>query len=74
MVIAIIEPVFAGLLVSLLNKYVLSGQCTGWLQQSCESSEEIIEEREGEKEEDEVEVLSSTTTTISDASVHVHCH
>ena len=74
MVIAIVEPVFAGILVSLLNKYVLSGQCCGWLQQSCEGVEEIIEEREGEKEEEEVEVLSSTTTTISDASVHVHCH
>ena len=74
MVIAIVEPVFAGLLVLLLNKYVLSGQCTGWLQKSCEGVEELIEEREGEKEEDEEEVLSSTTTTVSDASVHVHCH
>ena len=74
MVIAIVEPVFAGLLVSLLNKYVLSGQCTSWLQQSCESSEEIIDEDEWEKEEEEVEVVSSTTTTISDASVHIHCH
>ena len=74
MVIAIIEPVFAGLLVSLLNKYVLSGQSTGWLQKSCEGTEELIEEREGEKGEDEEEVLSSTTTTVSDASVHVHCH
>ena len=76
MVIAIVEPVVAGLLVSLLNNYVLSGQCTGWLQKSCEGTEELIEEREGEKEEDEAEVLSSTTTTttVSDASVHVHCH
>ena len=73
MVIAIVEPVFAGILVSLLNKYVLSGQCIGWLQQACVSLEEVIEEREGEKE-DEEEVLSSTNTTISDASVHVHCH
>ena len=73
MVIAIVEPVFAGLLVSLLIKYVLSGQCTSWLQQSCESAEESIEESEREKEEEE-EVVSSTTTTISDASVHRHCH
>ena len=70
MVIAIIEPVFAGLLVSLLNKYVLSGQCTGWLQQSCESSEEIIEEEEEEEEAG----VSSTTTTVSDATVHMHSH
>ena len=69
MVIAIVEPVFAGILVSLLNKYVLSGQCCRWLQKSCESSEEVIEEGENEEEG-----VSSTTTTVSDASVHVHCH
>ena len=68
MVLAIVEPVFAGVLVSLLNKYVLSGQCCGWLQRSCESQEEVIEE--GPEEEG----ISSTTTTVSDASVHVHCH
>ena len=71
MVIAIVEPVFAGILVSLLNKYVLSGQCCGWLQKSCEESQgEIIEEEGGPDEEG----ISSTTTTVSDASVHVHCH
>ena len=74
MVIAIVEPVFAGLLVSLLNKYVLSGQCTSWLQQSCESAEEIIEESEEEEEEEKGNEVSSTNTTISDASVHIHCH
>ena len=69
MVLAIVEPVFAGVLVSLLNKYVLSGQCCGWLQRSCEESqEEVIEE--GPEEGG----ISSTTTTVSDASVHVHCH
>ena len=70
MVIAIVEPVFAGILVSLLNKYVLSGQCCVWLQKSCEDNQaEVIEE--GEPDE---EGISSTTTTVSDASVHVHCH
>ena len=69
MVLAIIEPVFAGVLVSLLNKYVLSGQCCGWLQRSCEESQgEVMEE--GPEEEG----ISSTTTTVSDASVHVPCH
>ena len=68
MVLAIIEPVFAGVLVSLLNKYVLSGQCCAWLQSSCESQAEEIEEGGDE------EGVSSTTTTVSDASVHVHCH
>ena len=71
MVIAIVEPVFAGVLVSLLNKYVLSGQRCGWLQRSCEEQQaEVIEEGE---EPDEMGI-SSTTTTVSDASVHVHCH
>ena len=77
MVLSIVEPVFAGLLVSLLNKYLLSGQCTGWLQRVCESSQEIIEESEGEKEGEEAEggsYASTVTTTISDATVHVHCH
>ena len=73
MVLAIVEPVFAGIIVSLLNKYFLSGQCYGWLQQCCEQAEERIEEKEGERENEEVEV-SSTTTTVSDASVHVHYH
>ena len=75
MVIAIVGPVVAGLLVSLLNKYVLSGQCISWLQQSCESSEEIIEEKEEEEEgEEKGNEVSSTNTIISDASVHIHSH
>ena len=51
MVIAILEPVFAGLMVSLLNKYVLSGTCSAWLQQFC-STEEVRED-ENEVVEDE---------------------
>ena len=73
MVIAIVEPVFAGILVSLINRFVLSGQCCGWLQQSCERVEELVEEREGGREAEEVEV-SSTTTIVSDATVHMHYH
>ena len=72
MVIAILEPVFAGIMVSLINKYVLSGSCSAWLQQSC-SAEEVRED-ENEIVEDEVGQYSSTNTTISDADVHVHCH
>ena len=70
MAIAILEPVFAGIMVSLINKYVLSGSCSGWLQNSCtpeqvrEDEHEVVEDDEGE---------SSTNTTISDADVHVHC-
>ena len=70
MVIAILEPVFAGILVSLINKYVLSGSCVAWLRQSC-SAEEV---RENDHDDDEMEQHSSTITTISDADVHVHCH
>ena len=72
MVIAILEPVFAGIMVSLINKYVINGHCSAWLQQSC-SAEEFTED-EDEIEEDEREQYSSTNTTISDADVHVHCH
>ena len=70
MVITVVEPVFAGILVSLVNKYILSGQCCSWLQSSCESQGEIVEAGEEHDEEG----VSSTTTTVSDASVHVHCH
>ena len=69
MVIAILEPVFAGILVSLINKYVLSGNCVALLRQSC-SAEEVREN----DDDDEMEQHSSTITTISDADVHVHCH
>ena len=67
MVIAILEPVFAGILVSLIKKYVLSGACVSWLRQSCSAEE--VKENDDDGEQD-----SSTITTISDASVHVHCH
>ena len=67
MVMTIFEPIAAGVIVSLLNKYIVSGQCWRWTQQSCDPAVEIIEE------DDEMNV-SSTTTTVSDASVHVHCH
>ena len=66
MVIAILEPVFAGILVSLINKYVLSGNFAAWLRQSCSAEE--VQENDDEGEQD------STITTISDADVHVHCH
>ena len=76
MVIAILEPVFAGIMVSLIKKYVINGPCSAWLQQPC-SAEEFREDEDedvDEKEEDEREQYSSTNTTISDADIHVHCH
>ena len=72
MVIAVLEPVFAGILITLINKYMISGSCSGWLQQSC--SPEQVREDETEIVEDEGEAVSATNTTISDADVHVHCH
>ena len=71
MVIAIVEPVFAGILVSLINRYILSGSCVSWLRQSC-STEELREN--DDEEEEQMEQQASNITTISDASVHVHCH
>ena len=71
MVLSIVEPVFAGLLVSLLNRYVLSGQCCGWVQQTFDDLDENTEQEEGENDEDSLGV-SSTTTTVSDATVHMH--
>jgi hypothetical protein len=71
MVIAILEPVCAGIMVSLINKYILSGSCGGWLHSQC-SVEEVVKEEEDIMEEGGE--ISSTNTSISDASVHVHCH
>ena len=70
MVIAILEPVFAGILVSLINKYILSGSFVSWIRQSCS----VDEVKENDGDDDEMEQHSSTITTISDATVHVHCH
>ena len=70
MVLAILEPVFAGIMVSLINKYLINGPWGVWLQQSCAAEEEEVREDDA----DEVAQYSSTNTTISDADVHVHCH
>jgi hypothetical protein len=74
MVIAILEPVCAGIMVSLINKYILSGSLGVWMQSYC-SVEEFREEGEEFVEEEVEEEISSTNTSItSDASIHVHCH
>ena len=73
MVIAILEPVFAGIVVSLLNKYVINGWAGTWLQSWCVSPENVIEQ-DDDNADDEVDQNSSTNTTISDADVHIHCH
>ena len=70
MVMAIIEPISAGIIVSLLNKYIVSGQFYNWLQQCCEQAEQ----QEDEHDEKDDPQWSSTTTTVSDATMHVHVH
>ena len=67
MVIAIIEPVCAGLLVALINKYVLSGSLMVWLQSSCAAEDVRVSEGN-----DTEESASSTTSINADVEVHVH--
>jgi hypothetical protein len=69
MVVAILEPVCAGIMVALINKYLLNNLGSLW--QSC-SAEEIVVDEQGLEEEGEA--VSSTNTTISDVDIHVHCH
>ena len=65
-----LEPIAAGMIVSILNKYCVSGQFYNWLQQCCEQAEQPEDEHD-EKDDPQ---WSSTTTTVSDASMHVHVH
>jgi hypothetical protein len=67
MVLAIIEPVCAGIMVALINKYLLNNLGGWW--QSCSAEEIIVDEHEMEDDS-----VSSTNTTITDAEIHVHCH
>jgi hypothetical protein len=69
MVVAILESVCAGIMVALLNKYLLNNLGSLW--QSCSAEEIIVDENELEEEG---EAVSSTNTTISDVDIHVHCH
>ena len=69
MVVAILEPVCAGLMVALINKYLLNN--LGGLWQSCSAEEIIVDEHDLDEEGTS---LSSTNTTISDVDIHVHCH
>ena len=76
MVIAIIEPIAAGVIVSLLNKYFISGRFYSWLPTWCVEEPDLEDDREDSELGDTEwkRQVSSTTTTVSDASVHVHCH
>ena len=70
MVITILEPVFAGIIVALINKCLLNNLGVVW--QSCLAEELVVDEHE--LEEEEAEAVSSTNTTISDVDIHVHCY
>jgi hypothetical protein len=65
--IEILEPVCAGIMISLVNKYLLNNLGGVW--QSCSTEEIRVDEHELEEE-----AVSATNTTISDADPHVHCH
>ena len=67
--IAILEPVCAGIMVSLISKHLLINLGVVW--RSCSVEEIVVEEPELEEEG---EAVSSTNTTISDVDIHVHCH
>jgi hypothetical protein len=69
MVVAILEPVCAGIMVALSKTYLLNNLSSLW--QSCSAEEIIVDEQELEEEG---EAVSSTNTTISDVDIHVHCH
>jgi len=73
--LSIIEPVCAGIMVSLINKYILNGHCSGWFHQVC-NTQVVEEQTENEviEEDAEDDSIPSTTTTVTDASVHVHVH
>ena len=72
MVIALLEPVFAGVLVSLLNKYLINGSGGTWLQNWCVPPEDKTDK--DEEMDVEGDSTSSKNTTISDADVLTHCH
>ena len=75
MVMTILEPIAAGLIVTLLNKYIVSGLCFDWARQYCEEEEEITTESDDDDEYPHwSRETSSTTTTVSDATMHVHMH
>ena len=72
MVFSILEPVFAGILVSLINRYLINGSAGTWLQSWCVPPDENIDEDEVLDEEDHS--MSSTSTTIIDTQIDAHTH
>ena len=74
------EPICAGILVSLIDKYVLNNLEHVWkffgCQETSVSQDDSMEEsqtKDGEEESIEHEAVSSERTTIT-SGVQVHCH
>ena len=63
MPIAILEPIEAGLIVALVNKYILNND------KLCEYICGTTKVGEAKQEQEDA---SSTTTSINDAAIHVH--
>ena len=59
MVFSILEPVFAGALVSLINRYLINGSAGTWLQNWCVPPDDTIDEHE--ELDEEGHSMSSTT-------------
>ena len=58
----VIEPVGAGLIVALINKFIINNKDL-WL---------FLHPRGVEKEEHEHDSTSSNTTSVNEAEIHVH--
>ena len=75
MVMPMFEPICAGIMVSLINKYVVNNLEYVWKFCGCQetgvSQGESIED--GDEESMEREAVSSESTTIT-SDVQVHCH
>ena len=67
MVVSVIEPILAGIAVSIINKYFLNNNSILW--NWCSTQETVVVEQHED-------TISSSNTTISDISFepHVHCH
>ena len=63
--LAIVEPIFCGIAVSLINKFSLNNNNNIW--SWCSTPTVVIDNEDN---------ISSSNTTISDISLepHVHCH
>ena len=80
MVMPMFEPICAGILVSLINKYVVNNLEYVWKYFGCKESvasqddttEESQMQDEAEESVEREAVSSESTTIISD--VQVHCH